>query len=650
MPASLESLVHGQRPLRVLLVEDSPADAELIVAELERSGHPLVWKRVQTAKEMKAALAANGWDIVLSDYAMPSFSGPAALEVLKSTGCDVPFLIISGTVGEETAVASLRAGAQDFLTKNNLSRLLPAIQRELADVVARRERGQAQEALRHSEAQYRLLVDRAVFGIYRSTKDGRFLSVNPALVKMLRYESAEDLLATNLNEIYVDVSVRQTLLRRMEENGSITGAEVAWRQKSGAVIQVRYSGWKLESSDTGSCTFETIVEDITDHARLEAQLRQSQKMDAVGQLAGGIAHDFNNILTAILGYSNLVAERFAPGDPQRADIEEIHQAATRAAGLTRQLLAFSRKQIFEIHVLSLSEVVQEIAPMLHRLVDETIKVTTITKDRRRVKADRVQLQQVLLNLVVNARDAINGAGRITIETSDIELDAAYAREHPSAQPGPHVMLAVSDTGHGMDPATQARIFEPFFTTKPAGRGTGLGLSTVYGIVKQSGGHVWVYSEVGSGTALKVYLPATEEAVWMAPPRRTLEPGQTNATVLLVEDEEGLRKLVGRVLRKYGFTVHAPATPVEAVALASSRTIPFDLLLTDVVLPDITGRAVATTVLQHHPECKVLFMSGYTDDAIVRHGVLDEDAAFLQKPFTADALVQKIADVLAPASS
>jgi two-component system cell cycle sensor histidine kinase/response regulator CckA len=513
--------------------------------------------------------------------------------------------------------------------------------------------GGAVVALRYGRAraleattQYRLLFEQNPLPMWVYDEESlAFLAVNQAAIAKYGYTRAEFDLLT-LRDIRPEEDVAAFDLRPARGLAEYMGN---WRHrtKDGRVLDMLVRSNGLDRG--GRHVRLALLEDMTERTKLEAQLRQSQKMDAVGQLAGGIAHDFNNLLTAILGYSTLVAERLPHDDPQREDVNEITHAATRAAGLTRQLLAFSRTQILEIHVLSVGDVVQEIAPMLHRLVDETITVTTITKDRQRVRVDGIQLQQVLMNLVINARDAITGVGRITIETADVELDAAYALEHHSAQPGPHVMMAVSDTGHGMDTATRARIFEPFFTTKPPGRGTGLGLSTVYGIVKQSGGHLWVYSELGQGTAFKVYFPATHEPAWTAAPKRTLASPRATASVLLVEDEVGLRKLVARVLRKAGFAVHAPETPTEAVALAARGETAIDLLLTDVVLPEMTGPTVATAVRLHYPCCKVLFMSGYTDEAIIRHGALDEGAAFLQKPFTADGLLQKITDVLnAPA--
>lgn len=388
--------------------------------------------------------------------------------------------------------------------------------------------------------------------------------------------------------------------------------------------------------------------DVTEHQVLEPQLRQSQKMDTVGQLAGGIAHDFNNLLTAIQGYAELLAASLPDADQRRADAEEIKHAAKRAATLTRQLLAFSRKQILVPQVLRLGDVVAEVVPMLRRLISESIDLQTITNDGGRVKADAGQIEQVLVNLTVNARDAMSNGGRLTIETADVSLDEHFARQHASARPGPHVVLAVSDTGHGMDTVTQSRLFEPFFTTKPKGQGTGLGLATVYGIVKQSGGHIWVHSEVGRGSTFKIYLPQTDEPLQAAPRQPTAVKdvrGTEAILILIVEDDDIVRSFVEKVLSRLGYTVHAIADPARAIEFARVHHATIDLLLTDVVLPGMSGLALAAELFHQHPESKVLYMSGYTHDAIVHHGVLEAGTWFMQKPFTADALARKVRELL-----
>ncbi len=382
-------------------------------------------------------------------------------------------------------------------------------------------------------------------------------------------------------------------------------------------------------------------------SQTQSQLVQAQKMQAVGQLAGGIAHDFNNLMTVVTGRAELLLRRLRPGDLLRRDVEEIQATAQRATDLTRQLLAFSRKQVLEPRVLNLNQVVADLAPMLRRLIGDHVElVTALAPDLGQVKADPRQLEQVLMNLTLNARDAMPDGGRITLETADVVLDADYAREHVGAQPGPHVMLAVSDTGRGMDAETLARIFEPFFTTKGPGQGTGLGLATVYGIVKQSGGNIWVYSEPGRGTTFKIYLPRVSEAAGDAAPAGG--PGAPSAgreTILLVEDDEAVRRLARDILTGQGYQVLEAAHGGEALLVAGRHQGPIHLLLTDVVMPQMSGRVLAERLAATRPEVKVLYMSGYTENAVVHHGVLDADTVYIQKPFTLEGLARKVRDVL-----
>jgi signal transduction histidine kinase/ActR/RegA family two-component response regulator len=392
---------------------------------------------------------------------------------------------------------------------------------------------------------------------------------------------------------------------------------------------------------------EGLLSDITERKQMEQQLRQTQKMEAVGQLAGGVAHDFNNLLTVIRGHTDLLLDHIGQTDALRRNVEQIQKSSDRAVSLTRQLLAFSRKQVLQPKVLDLNAVVVEMGKMLPRLIGENISlIISAAPSLGRVKADPGQIEQVILNLAVNARDAMSHGGKLTIETANVELDEAYAREHLTAKPGPHVMLAVSDTGCGMDAETQSHIFDPFFTTKELGRGTGIGLATVYGIVKQSGAWIWVYSEVGKGSTFKIYLPRVDEQEKAdRPPKALVGIHRGSETVLVVEDNESLRQLTCEFLVSTGYTVLFAQDGSEAVRLAEQHTGLIHLLLTDVVMPGMSGHELAQRLAILRPDIRSLYVSGYTGDAILKQGVLEEGVSFLAKPFTRDALAQKVREVL-----
>ena len=542
-------------------------------------------------------------------------------------------------------VVALQSYDEDIRYADKDKEILTFVSQHIASAIDRKRK---EEALRISEARYRSLVQSAVYGIYRSSADDRFLDVNPALVSMLGYGSAEELLKVSLTrDLYVDPEQRMRLIAEHEESRSAQNIEVRWRRKDGRPITVRLSGRSITNDDGQPTEFEMIAEDVTERRALEDQLRQSQKMEAIGRLAGGIAHDFNNLLTVIKGYSELMLEGLELADRLHPEVEEIKKAADRAASLTRQLLAFSRQQVLAPRVLDLNSVIQNMDRLLHRLVGEDTELTMrLESDLGHTKADPGQIEQVVMNLVVNARDAMPNGGQLTIETTNVEFDETYVSEHVAVRPGPYVMIAVSDTGIGMTEEVRGRIFEPFFTTKEAGKGTGLGLSTVYGIVKQSEGYVWVYSEPGIGTSFKIYLPRVDAPEEVAPYHsHGLATYGGTETILLVEDEDGVRALVRQILLKQGYTVLESRHAGEALLLCERHQRKIDLLLTDVVLQQMSGRELAERLIKSRPEMRVLYISGYTDDAIVQHGVLHAGTAFLQKPFTTEALTRKVRQVL-----
>jgi len=509
------------------------------------------------------------------------------------------------------------------------------------------DRRHAEDRLRASEASYRRLVENATVGIFSSSREGRFLSVNPALVAMLGYATADDLLSLNLlTQVYVRPEDRDALLRQITERHPATG-EVTWKKRDGALITVRVRIRGAPAAEDEPAHLEGLAEDVTQQRTLESQFRQAQRLEAVGRLAGGVAHDFNNILTAITGYTDLLLEELPPGDAKRDDVEEIRAAASRATSLTRQLLAFSRKQVLQTRVLSLNQLVATLQRMLQRLIGEDIKLQTVLADGLgAVRADPGQIEQIVMNLAVNARDAMPSGGALTLETANVELDESYAGQHQGVAPGHYVMLAVSDTGTGMDADTRSHLFEPFFTTKEQGKGTGLGLATVYGIVRQSGGHIWVYSEPGGGTTFKIYLPRVAEPVEPLPLAAAERPAAGGReSVLLAEDDPAVREIASQVLAHRGYRVLRAPDGQTALELARAHAGDIALLVTDIIMPGMTGRDLAEALAVERPGVRVLYMSGYTDDAVVRHGVLAAGLPYLQKPFTPEDLAHKVREVL-----
>jgi PAS domain S-box-containing protein len=1019
-------------PIRVLIVEDSEEDALLMLRELKRGGYDPVFERVETAEDMNAALDRSEWDVVLADYSMPHFSGLAALKLLREKEIGLPFIIVSGNIGEDIAVAAMKAGAHDYLMKNNLKRLVPAIEQEIREANVRRKLKKAEEALRESEEKYRHIFEHSPIGIGISDFNGKVVTANKAMETTMGY-STEELEKVNLPDTFENMEDRKALLeavnryggvvdfpirlkrkggtpydallsvslihlgdknfyhticqditerKRAEErlrllseryeailaavpdiimevdndkvytwanragleffgedvlgkeaayyfegkqetygkvqplfngsenviyleswqrrrdgekrllawwcrvlkdaNGKVTGALstarditdrnraeealekseetyrllvenaseaifviqdgmlrffniknieltgyskeeltstpfinfvhpddreaaserylkrlkgeepsginvfrlvnkagnirwveansvlISWEGKpatlnllnditerkqaeealrrskaqlSNALKMAKLGHWELDI-DRGLFTFsdnfyeifrttaekvgsyqmsvadyakhfvhpedsllvaeetrkaiETddpnfsrylehrmlysdgsvghiavrffivkdnkgktiktygVNQDITERKRaeeemaaLQEQLHQSQKMESIGRLAGGIAHDFNNLLTVIKGYGQLSLLELRENDPLKGNILEIQKASERAADLTRQLLAFSRRQILEMKVLDLNAILHGVDKMLRRVIGEDIElVTLLAEDLGRVKTDPGQIEQMIMNLAVNARDAMPSGGKLTIETSNAEIDETEVRSHAALTPGRYVMLSVSDTGVGMTPDIMEHVFEPFFTTKEKGKGTGLGLSTVYGIVKQSGGNILVYSEAGKGTMLKIYLPRMDEP--LEEEKKNIEKEELprgNETILVVEDEEEVRKVAVRMLGERGYKVLEASQGVDALHICAKLDGPIHLLLTDVVMPKMSGQEVAGSIISLRPGIKVLYMSGYTDNTIVHHGVLERGVNYIQKPFTVESLARKVREVL-----
>jgi two-component system, cell cycle sensor histidine kinase and response regulator CckA len=755
-------------PIRILLVEDSEGDAKLLVHALRRANLAIEIERVQDGAALREALAAKRCDAVICDWSLPGLDALGALEIFRASGIDVPFIVVSGTVGEELAVTAMRSGAHDYVLKDKLARLPAALERELresrmrdehrrqerrfralieksseavlltdiegrivyassaattifgvpaerligrnsrefihpddlqyaTEIAARvrhelvngahnpirlvqpdgtirwveysttnllddpavgavvsnlrdiTERRLAADALRVSESRFARLAESGVIGVLTADVHGNILASNRAFADMVGYTQQElacgeikwgDLIPPDLGE-----SIRQTTADLVIQ-GAAAPFESAVIRKDGVRVPMLCGVTMLEYPVCIAFSIDLTERMQAEHAlrSTEDQLRQAQKMEAVGRLAGGIAHDFNNVLSVILSYAEMLHDDLAVGDPRRDDAGEILGAAKRATGLTRQLLMFSRQQVLEPKVLDLNELLGNMDKMIQRVLGEDVElVTRRAETLGHVKADPSSIEQVMMNLVVNARDAMPTGGTLTLETSDVFLDNEHVRLHLATRAGPHVMITVTDTGTGMDATTRARIFEPFFTTKPKDKGTGLGLSTVFGIVHQAGGGIEVESEVGRGTTFKVYVPQVDDEVTLE--RATsVRVGRGTETILLVEDEAQVRTVARNILQRHGYCVIEAASPEDAIALCAHDGV-IDLLLTDVVMPHMSGPELANRIVQLRPTTRVLFMSGYTDDAVVRHGVLTSQIALLQKPLSPTSLADKVREVL-----
>jgi two-component system, cell cycle sensor histidine kinase and response regulator CckA len=509
----------------------------------------------------------------------------------------------------------------------------------------------AQTGLRHSESNFRSLVTHAPYGICRCDSAGILLDANPALVKILGYASSSELLGRNLANQHADTQEWFNLADHFRSLKRFQGVVAEWVRKDGSAVMVRLSGRAIRGEGNAAC-FELFAEDVTEQRALEQQLRQAQKMEAVGRLAGGIAHDFNNLLMVISGYCEFLLERIGSDTTLCGSVQEIANAAERATSLTRQLLAFGRKQMLAPKVFDLNAIVKENLKMLTRVIGEDIDLVMMAgAEIGAVKADPGQIDQVIMNLAVNARDAMPHGGKLTIETAKVACDEEYARSHPPLIVGEYVMLAISDTGVGMDAATQLHIFEPFFTTKGL-KGTGLGLSTVYGIIQQSRGYIHVSSESGKGTLFQIYLPrvgATGQEMSLEPRVITAKPEQALETILLVEDEGSLRNLSRQYLENQGYTVLEAAEGAAAIQICNSHPGPIHLLLTDLVMPGINGRELARRVCAMRPETRVLYMSGHTENVIAHNAVPEEGLALLQKPFSLSTLRAKVSEKISSAS-
>ncbi len=667
--------------------------------------------QVEVARDGASGLMrcrSEAFDAVLSDVVMPEIDGYELCRRIKAdaTIAEVPVILLTSLADPMDIIRGLECGADNFITKpydgeyllgrvrrlldnralrgarkvavgvdvllmgkkltinSEKEQILDLLISTFEEVLRSRQREYEarlnEETARESQRFLQAALDALSAHIAILDQSGKIVAVNASWRSWAKEHDAvwpEAGVGANYLDLWkscfaTDKENVEALTRSLTSltSGQERAAALEYPAKT-----ARGAGWFAFSATRFGEMAELIAvehEDITKRKSLEQQLRQSQKMEAIGQLAGGVSHDFNNLLVVITSYTKLLLEQFARDDPRRGDLEEILRAANDAASLTRQLLAFSRQQVLRPAVIDLNTTIVELEKMLRRVIGEDIQCRTILEPALgHVRADPGQMQQILMNLAVNARDAMPRGGSLAIETANISLDQTFASSHTGVTPGRYVVMNVTDTGMGMDAETQARIFEPFFTTKEVGKGTGLGLSTVYGIVQQSEGHIWVYSEVGRGTTFKIYLPRVDEPIGGAIRVRERDalPVRSNETILVVEDNLAIRKVIARILRPLGFRLLEAGGASDAMRIASQLDAPIDLLLTDVVMPEMTGPALAAELAKARPQMEILFMSGYSRSTMERTAALDTQVHFLEKPFAPDALVRKVREVLAGAS-
>jgi signal transduction histidine kinase len=627
--------------VRLLLVEDNEDDAELILNELKRRGHHPDALRVDGLAAVRTAFESGAWDCVLSDFSLPTCNGLDVLRTVRERDPDVPFLFVSGSIGEEVAVAAMRAGAHDYILKDNLTRLEPAVARELRDAKERRQHRETARALRHVETKLRRVFESRMIGMVFWRKDGTVLEANEEFLRLTGY-STRDLRDGTINW--------RAMLPAEHLNLKAAPAEIEIRTRQDAPRQVLVASVPLDPAGEESASFvlDMTVTSADREARraLEDQLRQAQKMELVARLAGGVAHDFNNLLAVVILSADLAREE-VPASVHPL-LDDITQAAADGAALTRQLLALGRRQALVPNRVDVNDLVRAQESLMRRLGGESVSIALdLSQSLGTVNVDSTQFEQVLLNLCVNARDAMPDGGKLTIQTTRLDLTEPMFGVHGVIPPGAYALITVTDTGVGMDRATLARVFEPFFSTKGAGKGTGLGLAVVHGIVSQSHGHVAVSSEPGKGTTFRVYLPrlSGDAAPTVVTPLSPVPRARGGELILLAEDESTLRRAAVQALQRSGYTVLAAADGGEALALAARHKGKINLLVSDVVMPGLSGPQLYEELKRERPDLRVLFTSAYLADHVSRHGTVALEGRFLLKPFTMSDLARKVRDVM-----
>lgn len=639
--------MNAKTALRVLIVEDSANDAELLLRAMARADYEVHSKRVDTAEAMRTALTERSWDLVISDYVLPRFSGMEALRLVQELQPVLPFMIVSGKIGEEVAVEALKAGASDYLLKDRLTRLPSAIERALDEHAQSRRRQQSEKALRESEERYRRLVESSPEAMFIYS-DGKFVFINPAGVKLFGVGSPVDLIGKPVLDLvhhdYKAVAaeyMRQTLEGR---EGPLLQLEIV--PVNGGPVTVEVIGRDI--SYHGDSAAHMICRDITQRKRMEEQLQHVQKMEAIGRLAGGVANDFNNLLTVIIGYTGLVRSSLGSESKVLKDLDQISTSAERAANLTQQLLALSRKQVIAPIETNLNLLLSKSYDLLTRILgDNTEIVQRFAPDLGPVRADPGQIENVILNLAIQARASMPAGGRFSIETRNIQLNEKDLSTGPALRAGEYILLTISDSGRGFSKEVEDHIFEPFYHSEQGGpQATGLGLASVYGVVRQHGGHVAFTSEVGKGSTFRIFLPRLQTGP--KPPsgaRSWIDSNAAEPTILVVEDEPVLRDFAQLVLARKGYTVLVAEDGAEALKVAERHGRPIHLLFTDVVMPQLGGVELGKEIRHLYPEINVLYTSGYPRNAVLDQGIAESNFEFLAKPYTAQILIDRTARLL-----
>jgi two-component system, cell cycle sensor histidine kinase and response regulator CckA len=641
--------------LHILHLEDNPFDAEIVSATLAADDIDCELVRVETRDQFITAIESKCFDLILADCTLPSFDGMTALAITRETCPETPFIFISGWLGEEVAIETLKNGATDYVLKNRMSRLCPSVRRALQEVEQKKERRRAEEALQSSQRFAQQIADASpnLLYLYDVVKQSNAY-INHTISKITRY---------SMEEIHGQKAAFLSTLLHPDDVARVCEQVKRWETlEDNEIVEMEYrlkrsdNDWRwLHSSHTVfSRTPEGkphlilgTAQDVTERKRLEEQLHHAQKMESIGTLAGGIAHDFNNLLTAIIGNAQLGLSNIADNDPTKDRLIEIEKAGKRAGELTRQLLIFSRRQKIERRLININDTIGDFLKMLHRIIGEDVEIRFLTDaGLPMVLIDPGQIEQVIMNLAVNARDAMSGGGQLIIEIHTVTLDSLYCQEHAFVTPGQYVQIILSDTGSGIDAETQQRIFEPFFTTKDVGKGTGLGLATVYGIVKQHDGFIQVYSEVGHGTTFKIYLPMSQNTGDPTLPEvQQAKPVRGSETILVVEDEVGLRRLAKEVLSELGYTVLTAEDGKQALEIYEASKNQIDLMLVDVVMPRMGGREVYERLQQMGSRVPTIFMTGYSTEMFQSNFIEDKSAALIQKPYSPASLGHKVREVL-----